>query len=64
MTTTDAMATGPVTWSGTAEMMGQKMTERGHEEPDAKAKSVHMWGEVSIDGGKTFMKEYDVTCKK
>jgi hypothetical protein len=63
-TSTDAMGSGPVTWTGTMEMMGQKMTERGHEEPDAKTKSVHLWGEVSMDGGKTFAKEYDLTCKK
>lgn len=63
-TTTDAVGSGSaVTWSGTMEMMGQKISERSHEEPDAKTKSVHLWGEVSMDG-KTWMKEYDLTCKK
>ena len=65
MTTTDSgMGTGKIMWTGTAEMGGQKFMERGYEEPDAKAKTVHLWGEVSMDGGKTFMKEYDLTCKK
>jgi hypothetical protein len=63
MNTTDTMG-GQVTWTGTASMMGQTFTEKSHEEPDAKTKSVHLWGEVSLDGGKTFAKEYDVTCKK
>lgn len=64
MTTTDAMGTGRVMWTGTMDMMGQKITEHGYEEPDAKTKSVHIWGEFSIDGGKTFAKDYDITCKK
>lgn len=63
-TTTDAVGAGtPVVWNSTGEMMGQKFTERAHEEPDAKAKTVHLWGEVSMDG-KTWMKDYDMTCKK
>jgi hypothetical protein len=64
MTTTDAMGTGPVTWTGTGTIMGQAFTEKSHEEPDAAAKTVHVWGEFSMDGGKTFNKDYDVTCKK
>ena len=62
-TTTDAMS-GPVTWTSTGAMMGQKFTEKSHEEFDAKSKSLHMWGEYSMDGGKTFLKDYDTTCKK
>jgi hypothetical protein len=64
MTTTDAMGTGPVTWTGTGTYAGQSFTEKSHEEPDAKTKSVHVWGEFSMDGGKTFQKDYDTTCKK
>jgi hypothetical protein len=65
MTTTDTgMGQGPITWAGSMDMMGQKITEKSHEEPDAKSKSVHVWGEFSMDGGKTFMKDYDMTCKK
>ncbi len=63
-TSTDTMGTGPVTWSGEGQMGTLKFTSRGHEEPDAKTKSVHLWGETSSDGGKTFAKEYDLTCKK
>jgi len=65
MTTTDSgMGTGKIMWTGSAEFGGQKFMEHGYEEPDAKTKSVHIWGEVSMDGGKTFAKEYDITCKK
>lgn len=63
LTSTDTMG-GQVTWTGSMTMMGQAFTERSHEEPDAKTKSVHIWGEFSLDGGKTFTKEYDTTCKK
>ncbi len=63
MTTTDAMG-GQVTWSGSFSMQGHSFTEKSHEEPDAKTKSVHIWGEFSMDGGKTFNKDYDITCKK
>ena len=63
MTTTDAMG-GQVTWTGSFQMMGHAFTEKSHEEPDAKTKSVHIWGEFSMDGGKTFNKDYDITCKK
>ena len=64
MTSTDAMGTGPVTWTGSGTYAGQSFTERSHEEPDASTKSVHVWGEFSMDGGKTFQKDYDTTCKK
>ena len=63
MTTTDTMG-GQVTWSGSFSMQGHAFTEKSHEEPDAKTKSVHIWGEFSMDGGKTFNKDYDITCKK
>jgi hypothetical protein len=64
MTTTDKMGVGPVTWTGSGTIMGQAFTERSHEDPDPATKSVHVWGEFSMDGGKTFQKDYDVTCKK
>lgn len=64
MTTADTLGTGRAMWTGTVDMMGQKITEHGYEEPDAKTKSVHIWGEVSMDGGKTFAKDYDMTCKR
>jgi hypothetical protein len=63
-TTTDAVGTGAaVTWTGNTQMMGQNISEKSHEEPDLKTKTVHLWGEVSMDG-KTWMKEYDLSCKK
>src|SRR5262249_32250652 len=44
-------------------MMGDgKFRERG-EMPDPKA-GMHMTGEMSKDGGKTWNKVYDMTCKK
>jgi hypothetical protein len=62
--------TGKVTWDSESTMMGQTMKGRHYEEPvmDKKGKpkknAVHLWGEGSQDGGKTFKKEYDVTCSK
>jgi hypothetical protein len=52
-----------MTWTGTGAMGGMHFTERAHEEPDARHRTVHLWGEASMDG-RHFMKEYDVTCKR
>jgi hypothetical protein len=70
MSTTGPDANGKVAWDSEMTMAGQTMKGRHYEEPvlDKKGKvkknAVHMWGEGSQDGGKTFTKEYDVTCTK
>lgn len=58
-------ATGKVTWEmDMASDMGTAKF-RDYEEPVAgKKREVHMWGEMSPDKGKTWMKVYDITCKK
>lgn len=62
---TGADATGKVTWESEGVMMGQAMKSRSYEEPVAgKKKAMHVWGEVSGDGGKTWTKTYDATCTK
>ncbi len=43
--------------------MGQGMFKDHVDASDMK-KGVHMWGEVSIDKGKTFKPVYDMMCKK
>lgn len=43
--------------------MGEGMFRDHEDMSDAKA-GAHMWGEMSIDKGKTWTKVYDMTCKK
>jgi len=61
-TSTDP-AGADMTWTGSGEMQGMRFTERSHEEPDVRHRTVHLWGEASMDG-RHFMKDYDVTCKR
>jgi len=52
-------------WSGTGTMtsgMGEAMMRETGEMGDKKT-GMHMWGEVSMDKGKTWVKIYDMTCK-
>jgi hypothetical protein len=37
---------------------------RDHEDMSDPKAGAKMWGEFSMDGGKTFMKVYEMTCKK
>jgi hypothetical protein len=57
-------AAGKTTWE--MEMTGSMGTSkfRDYEEPGAKKKQIHMWGEMSPDGGKSWVKVYDTTCTK
>lgn len=52
-------------WSGNATMtsaMGEAMFRESGEQA-ADKKSMHMWGEMSMDKGKTWVKLFDMTCK-
>jgi hypothetical protein len=40
------------------------MAFRDHEDLSDKKAGVKMWGEASADGGKTWMKVYEMACKK
>jgi uncharacterized protein DUF1579 len=51
-----------VTWEGDARFGGADLKIR--ETEDASPKEVHIVGEYSKDGGKTWNKDHDATCKK
>ncbi|MGE0868142.1 MAG: DUF1579 family protein [Kofleriaceae bacterium] len=53
---------GKVTWEGDCRMMGTSMKSRVTEQ--ATAKQMTLVGEMSMDGGKTWMKSMEMTCKK
>jgi len=57
-------ASGKATWDVSTQMMGATYPSKTYEEPGTTKKSRHIWGEVSVDGGKTYVKEFDVTCSK
>jgi hypothetical protein len=52
-----------VSWEGDARMMGNDIKTRETEEM-VSPKEVHVVGEMSKDGGKTWTKDHDATCKK
>ena len=55
---------------GKSEMAAESMDAMGkgmmkdHVDASDMKKGVHMWGEGSHDAGKTWMKSYDMVCKK
>lgn len=57
-------AAGKVTWEIEGNMMGMTVKARDYEEPGAKKNQMHFWGEWSQDGGKNYVKAYDVICTK
>jgi hypothetical protein len=60
----DAMNAGKAdTVSDTWSPMGSGQFKDHVDASDMK-KGVHMWGEMSMDKGKTFNKVYEMTCKK
>ena len=58
------MTDGKIVWEGSGRMMGMTPKIRDTEEMAKDGKSVHVTGEMSTDGGKTWTKGHDVTCKK
>lgn len=64
MGTSDGMKDGKMdTTSDSYSMMGTGMFKDHVDMTDAKA-GVKMWGEMSMDKGKTFTKVYEMACKK
>lgn len=62
--TSMGMKDGKIVWEGDARATGMAMKSRATSDmSDAKA-GVKMMGEYSMDGGKTFMKVWEATCKK
>lgn len=53
---------GKLVWEGTSTSAMGTMPGRHYEE--AMGKDLKMWGEYSMDKGKTYMKAYDVICKR
>ena len=56
-------AAGKTTWELDMSMMGQTVKFRDYEEPGAKKRQIHMWGEMT-ENGKEWKKVYDSTCTK
>ena len=52
-----------LSWEGDSRVGGNDVKLRGGDEM-VSAKEVHVAGEYSKDGGKTWSKDHDVTCKK
>jgi hypothetical protein len=63
MTTSDRGSEPEVTWQGNSSRNGARVLVRDHEERDDAAGTIHLWGEVSSDG-KSYVKKYDLTCRK
>lgn len=63
VTTSEGPKDNKVLWSGTATGMMGTASSRHYEEMLGK-KEVKMWGEYSMDKGKSWMKAYEVTCKR
>jgi hypothetical protein len=61
VTTSEHGGDDSATWTGTSHKDGVKVHIRGREQRDAGA--LHLVGEVSADG-KTFTKQYDLSCTK
>ncbi len=60
----DGMKDNKVEWALTTHSaMGEGMFKDHEDMSDMKA-GAHMWGEMSMDKGKTWTKVYDMTCKK
>lgn len=62
-------STGPdaaakIVWEMDTTMMGKAVKFRDYEEPGAKKGTIHMWGEITDDGGKSWNKVYDTICRK
>ncbi len=60
-TSTGPDASGKVTWDGEDHMGSQSFKAHDYEQPGEKKGTMHLWGEVSMDGSK-WMPAYDMTC--
>lgn len=56
-------ADGKTTFDGEMSMMGQTIKVHDFEQAGEKKNSMHVWGEVSMDGTK-YMPYYDMVCSK
>lgn len=64
-TSTDGPKDGKLVWSGTSRgMMGDHLVRHTEEAVGTTGKEMKVWGEYSMDKGKTWAKGYDAVCKK
>jgi hypothetical protein len=67
--TSAGLTAGKIVWEGESRMgismpgMPSNVTRSRHTE-ELTDKAIHMLGEMSMDGGKTWIKAYDANCKK
>ncbi len=61
--TSAGLKDGKLQWEGTSVSSMGSMPGR-HYEDVTNPKEMKMWGEFSMDKGKTYMKAYEVTCKR
>lgn len=66
ITSSDGPKDGKTVWTGTAAdpMMGEHMVKHTEEPVGTTGKEMHVFGEYSMDKGKTWTKGYDASCKK
>ena len=63
VSTSDGVKDGKIQWDSTSRSSMGSMPGR-HFEDSTNPKELKMWGEYSMDKGKTYLKAYDVTCKR
>jgi hypothetical protein len=65
VSSSDGPKDGKTMWAGNARdpMMGEHMVKE-YEEAGATPKEMKVWGEYSMDKGKTWTKGYEASCKK
>lgn len=63
VSTSDGVKDNKIVWEGTTKSAMGTMAGRHHEDM-TNPKETKMWGEYSMDKGKTYMKAYEMTCKR
>jgi len=63
VSTSDGAKDNKIVWEGTTKSAMGTMSGR-HYEDMTNPKETKMWGEYSMDKGKTYMKAYEMTCKR
>jgi glucose/arabinose dehydrogenase len=63
VSTSDGVKDNKIVWEGTSKSAMGAMAGR-HYEDMTNPKETKMWGEYSMDKGKTYQKAYDMSCKR
>ncbi|HUQ01286.1 MAG TPA: hypothetical protein VM261_02270 [Kofleriaceae bacterium] len=66
VSTSDGPKDGKTTWTGVSRdpMMGEHAVKHHEEAVGTTGKEMKVWGEYSMDKGKTWTKGYEAACKK